>query len=210
MSKSLCYNVFRWWRTGVISRKSIRTYVRTTRSLLTRSNDGWPRDSKRPSPLSRKAELLKSINLALCINKEYRYVAVKKNQRESEIPRNGEKFYRTVLMLQEAVKQRNDEAMSCYTAALNETPPNVSFSLNFLHLQMINTYKVFSSVSFRCIVSRSVCRNFFELCTKIDITRSPTTNICWTAAWNKPSAKSQPRLNTWRKSIESPIRVSWC
>ncbi|XP_012135482.1 amyloid-beta-like protein isoform X3 [Megachile rotundata] len=27
--------------------------------------------------------------------------------------------------VQEAVKQRNDEAMSCYTAALNETPPNM-------------------------------------------------------------------------------------
>lgn len=32
----------------------------------------------------------------------------------------------TVLNFQEAVKQRNEEAMSCYTAALNETPPNVS------------------------------------------------------------------------------------
>ncbi|KAK9307606.1 hypothetical protein QLX08_002199 [Tetragonisca angustula] len=27
--------------------------------------------------------------------------------------------------VQEAVKQRNEEAMSCYTAALNETPPNI-------------------------------------------------------------------------------------
>lgn len=35
--------------------------------------------------------------------------------------------------LQEAVKQRNEEAMSCYTAALNETPPNVSSSEDILY-----------------------------------------------------------------------------
>lgn len=35
--------------------------------------------------------------------------------------------------LQEAVKQRNEEAMSCYTAALNETPPNVSFLKDILY-----------------------------------------------------------------------------
>lgn len=29
-------------------------------------------------------------------------------------------------LYQETVKQRNEEAMSCYTASLNEVPPNVS------------------------------------------------------------------------------------
>lgn len=37
--------------------------------------------------------------------------------------------------LQEAVKQRNEEAMSCYTAALNETPPNVSASIILQNLK---------------------------------------------------------------------------
>lgn len=59
----------------------------------------------------------------------YIYRVYEKRKREGSII-----FIMYGINLQEAVKQRNEEAMSCYTAALNETPPNVSFSKDILYI----------------------------------------------------------------------------
>lgn len=88
------------------------------------------------------------------------------------------------------INQRKKEAMTCYTQAVNDQPPNVS-SFGFLPSFAISRF-VFA---FRPIESRNASRSCSAPCTRTAPTPSLTTATSSPSAWRRRNARSPAPWN---------------